>query len=143
MHCRAMRNHDICHLQSVVRELAKRMGQPTERHFMMLQRAGRYLLAFPRVVQRIPMQRTVTDLSTSCDADHAGCIRSPESTAGVVIVFGSAVPDTVCIGQALIALSSAEYQVCGLTTAASESLGERRRTPRLVRPSAIAGTLVE
>ena len=43
------------------------------------------------------------ELSTFCDADHAGCIRR----------------------RKLIALSSAETKLNGLTLAASESLGER------------------
>ena len=45
-------------------------------HFMVLKRAGRYMLALSRVVQPIPMERTATELSTFYDADHAGCIRS-------------------------------------------------------------------
>ena len=56
---------------------------------MMLKRAGRYLLAFPRAVHLFAMQRTVTELSTFFHADHAGCVRSLKSTTGVVIMFGS------------------------------------------------------
>ena len=40
-------------------------------------------------------------------------------------MFGSAVLKTVCRRQALIALSHAESEFYGLTTAATESLGER------------------
>ena len=101
------------------------MAQPIERHFMMLKLAGRCLQTFPSVVQLIPMQDTPTELSTFCDADHAGCIRSRKSTTGLVIMLGGAVLQTVFRGQALIGLSSAESELHGLTTAASESLGER------------------
>ena len=58
-------SHDRCDLQRVARELAKRMAHPSERHFMKLERAGRYLPAFPRVVQLLPTQRAVTELSTA------------------------------------------------------------------------------
>ena len=76
-------------------------------------------------------------------------------------MFGHAVFKTVCRGQALIALTSAESDFYCLTTAASESLSERsfamevlgetsqagccrcRQTPRLVWPSALARALVE
>ena len=59
---------------------------------------------------------------------------------------------SVCRGHALIALSSAESEFYCLTTAASESLGERsftidccryRRTPHLVWPLALAQAFVD
>ena len=54
------------------------------------------------------MRRTTTQLSTFCDADHAGCTRSRKSTTGVAIMFGSAVLKSVRRGQARIVLSTAE-----------------------------------
>ena len=103
----------------------KGMAQPTERHFIMWKRAGKYFPAFPRVVQLFPVQRTVTCLATFCDVDHAGCIHSRKSTTRVIIMFGSAVLKTVCRAQALIAVSREESEFYGLTSSARESLGER------------------
>ena len=70
---------------------------------------------------------------------------------------GRAVLKTVSRGQALFALSCAESEFYGLTTAASESLVNEasswilksswvyryRQTPRLVRQKALASALVE
>ena len=62
-------------LQRAVRELAKGMKDPRERHWMQLKRLGRYLVGKPRVVQRIAYQDSFTHLTVFCDSDHAGCIR--------------------------------------------------------------------
>ena len=72
-------------------------GTANERHFMMLKRAGRYLLEFSRVVQ-LSIQRTVAEWVTLRDADHAGCVRSCKLLKGVLIMFGSAVHKSVCRG---------------------------------------------
>ena len=112
-------------LQRTVRELAKGMCRPTQRHRTILKRVARYLLACPRVVQHIPKQNTITSLSTYCDTDHAGCIRTRKSTTGVVVMIGSAMLRSVCRGQSLIALSSGEAEFYGLVTATSETLGEQ------------------
>ena len=68
--------------------VAKSCSGTDRRNGAVLKRAGRYLLAYPRVVQPIPMQRAVTESSTFCHADHAGCSRRRKSTAGAVIMFG-------------------------------------------------------
>jgi hypothetical protein len=112
-------------LQRTVRELAKGMCRPTARHMTILKRAARYLLAAPRVVQLIPFQRQITHLTTYCDTDHAGCIRTRKSTSGVVMNLGNAMLRSFCRGQSLIALSSGEAEFYGLVSAASESLGEK------------------
>ena len=76
----------------------------------MLKRAGSFLPAFPRVVQLVPMQRTVAELSTFCDTDLAGCVRSRKSKTRFVTMFRSAVLKPVCRGQTLIAVSNAESE---------------------------------
>ena len=102
-------SHGRCDLQRKVRELAKGTAQPTEWHVMMLKRSGRYLPPVPRVVQRIPMQRTVTEWSTFCDAEHAGCIRSRKSTTGLEIMIGK------CSAQNWLQKTGSECLVqCGI-----------------------------
>ena len=106
-------------LQRAVRELAKGMSRPLQRHQMILKRVGRYLLSHRRCVQLIPFQRSFGKLVTYCDTDHAGCIRSRKSTTGVVIMLGDAVLRTLCRGQSLIALSSGEAEFYGLASGAT------------------------
>lgn len=112
-------------LQRAVRELAKGMCKPMERHWQQLKRVGRYLLSAPRVVQLIPWQKTISNFVVYCDTDHAGCIRTRKSTTGVVLMLGDAMLRSVCRGQSLIALSSGEAEYYGLVTAVSEALGEQ------------------
>ena len=81
-------SHDRTDLQRVVRELAKGMAEPTERHWEMLMRAARYLVHAPRVVQRFRYQASFERLDVHTDTDHAGCIRTRKSTTGVVALLG-------------------------------------------------------
>ena len=112
-------------LQRAVRELAKGMCRPNERFMTMLKRAARYLIHAPRCVQVIPFQRRITKITTFCDTDHAGCIRTRKSTTGAVVTIGDATLRSVCRGQSVIALSSGESEFYGLVTAVSESLGDQ------------------
>ena len=112
-------------LMRAVRELAKGMQNPTERHLQMLKRAVRYLVNAPRAVQRVPPQRSLTHLDAYTDSDHAGCIRTRKSTSGACIMMGDATLKTSCKGQAVIALSSGEAEYYGLISAVSDALGEQ------------------
>ena len=112
-------------LQRAVRELAKGMSRPCERHMSMLKRVARYLIGARRAVQIIPLQKQISRITTYCDTDHAGCIRSRKSTSGAVVTIGDAMLRSVCRGQSVIALSSGESEFYGLVTAVSESLGDQ------------------
>ena len=101
-------SQDRTDLQRVVRELAKGMVSPTSRHLTMLKRAARFLRFAPRVVQRFRYQSHLKVIETFVDSDHGGCIRSRKSTAGVVIMLASSLLRSLCRGQAVVALSSAE-----------------------------------
>jgi len=116
-------SHDRTDLQRVVRELAKGMAEPTERHWEMLTRAARYLVHAPRVVQRFRYQASFDRLDVHTDTDHAGCIRTRKSTTGVVALLGLCQVLSLCRGQAVIALSSGEAEFYGLVTGSSEALG--------------------
>ena len=116
---------DRTDLQRGVRELAKGMQKPCDRHWSMLKRLGRYLVGNRRVVQRIPYQDQWTHLTVFCDSDHAGCIRTRKSTSGVCCILGKAQVRSLCRGQAVIALSSGEAEYYCLVTGCSEALGEQ------------------
>jgi hypothetical protein len=111
-------------LQYAVRELAKGMKEPTERHWTALKRLARFLKLRPRLVQRFPVQGAVRELECWADADHAGCIRTRKSTSGGVIMFGSSCIKTYSKGQAVISLSSGESEYYGLVSGMASLLGE-------------------
>ena len=140
---------DRTDLQRVVRELAKGMQKPTERHWGLLKRVARYLRFAPRVVQRIAYQDRIDKLGVYVDSDHAGCIRSRKSTTGAVVMLGKNQLRSLCRGQAVIALSSGEAEYYGLVTGMSEAIGEQSialdwgiRLPIVMYMDATAGAAI-
>ena len=118
-------SHDRTDLQRTVRELAKGMQAPTARHLTMLKRCARYLLHAPRMVQKFLRFKGFKHIDVYADTDHAGCTRTRKSTTGCVMTLGPCQLRSLCRGQAVIALSSAEAEYYGLVTCASEALGEQ------------------
>ena len=108
-----------------VRELAKGLKEPTQYHWGLLKRAGRYLKGMPRLVQLIPHQEFFASVQGWSDTDHAGCVRTRKSTTGTVVQLGKAVIKATAKGQAVIALSSGEAEYYGLISTASACLAEQ------------------
>ncbi|CAE7420072.1 RE2, partial [Symbiodinium sp. CCMP2592] len=108
-----------------VRELAKGLKEPTQYHWNLLKRAGRYLRGAPRLVQLIPHQEGFSVIQGWSDTDHAGCVRTRKSTTGTVVQLGKAVIKATAKGQAVIALSSGEAEYYGLISTTSACLGEQ------------------
>ncbi|CAE7627361.1 unnamed protein product [Symbiodinium sp. CCMP2592] len=108
-----------------VRELAKGLKEPTQYHWNLLKRAGRYLRGAPRLVQLIPHQEGFSVIQGWTDTDHAGCVRTRKSTTGTVVQLGKAVIKATAKGQAVIALSSGEAEYYGLISTTSACLGEQ------------------
>ena len=111
-------------LQQAVRELAKGMSAPQQRHWQALKRLARYLRYRPRVVQHFSDQEMVTELEAWADADHAGCVRTRKSVSGGVVMRGLSCIRTYSKGQAVISLSSGESEYYGLVSAISHLLGD-------------------
>lgn len=140
---------DRTDLQRTVRELAKGMQSPTERHWALLKRAARYLRYAPRVVQRLGYQDRIDKLEVYVDSDHAGCVRTRKSTTGAVIMLGKNQLRSLCRGQAVIALSSGEAEYYGLVTGTSEAIGEQSialdwgiKLPIVIHMDATAGAAI-
>ncbi|CAE6933232.1 RE2 [Symbiodinium sp. CCMP2592] len=108
-----------------VRELAKGLKEPTQYHWNLLKRAGRYLRGAPRLVQLIPHQEGFSVIQGWSDTDHAGCVRTRKSTTGTVVQLGKSVIKATAKGQAVIALSSGEAEYYGLISTTSACLGEQ------------------
>ena len=68
----------------IVKELARKMADPTEGDWQRLKRLGRYLKGKPRIQQVYRWQPSPTVLRVYSDADWAGCKETRKSTTGGV-----------------------------------------------------------
>jgi len=71
---------DRCDIQYAEKELSRGMQNPTKRHVRTLKRLGRYLKT--RYVVTFRRQGRNIALHTHVDTDHAGCLKTRESTSG-------------------------------------------------------------
>ena len=106
-----------------VRELAKGVSAPQERHLVWLKRLARFMRHRPRLVQRFAWQDLVTEVETWVDANHARCVRTRKSTSGGVSMLGACCIRAYSKGQSVIALSPGEAEYYGLVSALSQVLG--------------------
>ena len=116
---------DRTDLQRTVRELAKGLSQPKQRHMMMLKRCARYLKFAPVLVQVFRYQPKFDTCDAYTDSDYAGCLRTRKSTTGVVIMYGVNQGRSLCRGQGVVALAVGEAEYYGLVTGACEAKGEQ------------------
>ena len=112
-------------LQRTVRELAKGMVSPEQRHWQLLKKAVRYLRSVPKVIQRITPSEHLNGLEVFVDSDHAGDNKTRKSTTGVVIGLDQNHLRTLFRGQAVI--SSFERR-SGVLRSHFCSVGNTRRT---------------
>ena len=68
------------------KELTRKVSSPTEDDWQKLKRVGRYPITTSCLVLELPCQAVSEKLVVYNDADHAGFLRTPESTSGGVIV---------------------------------------------------------
>ena len=67
-------------VQFPVKELMRRVSEPTQADWTALKRVARYLLTMPRVVAKYPWGPLPSELVVYVDADWAGCLRTRKST---------------------------------------------------------------
>ena len=81
-------NQDRYDISFAVKELSRKMPNPDGEDWERLKRLGRYLLGRPRMVQSFDYQSNYSNLHTSTDSDHAGCLKTRKSTSGGVVNLG-------------------------------------------------------
>ena len=106
-----------------VKELSRRMSEPTEADWEALKKLGRYLVDKSRCIIRFPYQDEVKVLTTWSDTDFAGCKRTRRSTSGGVAQIGEHCVKTWSQTQAVVAMSSGEAEYYGMVRASSVGLG--------------------
>ena len=99
---------DRAELQFASKELARSMQQPTRWDMLQLQRAVRFLIGVPRIVQRFESQEMPTKITACSDSDHAGCLKTRKSTQEGAVNSGQHRAKTWRSTQAVIAPSLVE-----------------------------------
>ena len=110
-------------LQFSGKELARSMQQPTRWDMLQLQRAVRFLLWAPRLVQTFVAQSMPTKVTAFSDTDHAGCLKTRKSTSCSMMFLGKHMAKSSATTQAVLALSSGESEFYGGVKTASTGLG--------------------
>ena len=113
---------DRVDLQYSVKEAARNMSKPLQKHWQMLAKIGRYLINTPRLVMSFPWQDEPTMVTVFTDSDWAGCVKSAKSTSGGIVTIGDHVIKTYSRQQRVIALSSAEAELYAMVAASAEGL---------------------
>ena len=111
---------DIGH---VVKNLARRLIQPTEASLTDLKRLIRYLIKYPNFAQVFKEQRMPEKLVIQVDSDHAGDAVTRKSTTGMIAYFGQHVLKHASNVQSTIALSTGESEYYALVKGGSTGLG--------------------
>jgi hypothetical protein len=111
---------DIGH---AVKNLARRMVQPTEASLTDLKRLVRYLIRFPDIGQVFTKQTLPEKLTIQVDADHGGDAVTRRSTTGMLAFFGRHVLKHSSNVQSTIALSTGESEYYALVKGGSTGLG--------------------
>ncbi|CAK0876009.1 unnamed protein product [Prorocentrum cordatum] len=110
-------------VQFTAKECARGMQMPTERHFRLLKRAGRFLIGAPRAIWKWGRQRAPTAMDIYSDTDWAGCPITRRSTSSVVTKYGQHLIVTASTTQIPISMSSGEAEFYGCVRAASRAIG--------------------
>ena len=111
---------DISH---AVKNLARRLVQPTEASLTDLKRLIRYLIRYPDFAQVFKSQKTPERLVIQVDSDHAGDTVTRKSTTGMIAYYGRHVLKHSSNVQSTIALSTGESEYYALVKGGSTGLG--------------------
>lgn len=114
---------DRTDIQFAVKELARKMSDPTEDDWTALKRLGRYLLNNERYVQKFEYQGDIEDVTVWTDTDYAGCLRTRKSTSGGIVQLGQHTIKGWSTTQSVVALSSGEAEYYGMVRGAAVGLG--------------------
>ena len=110
-------------MRFAVREIARLMSEPRVAGMAWLKRLGRFLVDHPRVVQSFPRQSPTSHFRAYHDSDHAGCLRTRQSTTCVALCHGSHLLKFISATQTPTALSPGESEWYAKVRAASVVIG--------------------
>ena len=105
------------------KELCRFFATPTKTGVEQLKRLVRYLIGAPRLIWEFKFQDESHDLVTYVDTDFGGCHVTRRSTSGGAATRGNHLIKHWSKTQTTVALSSAEAELTGICSGASQSLG--------------------
>ena len=106
------------------KELARWMHAPTVGNLEAPKRVARYLIGHRRLVQQFGRQvEELSHVVVFTDSDHAGCLKTRESTSSSKLFYGSHMLRSTSITQGVIALSSGQSEFDALVKGTSAGLG--------------------
>ena len=114
---------DRSDIQHSVKELSKKMAQPTARDELKMKKMIRYLIGRPRYINKYKYQDKPISICVHVDSDFAGCHKSRKSTSGGIIFNGHHSIKSWSVNQPVIALSSGEPEYYSLVKGASNTIG--------------------
>ena len=79
---------DRSELQCSVKELVRKMAQPTECDWAALKRVASFLLTAPRIVAKYRWGPIAGEVVVFVDANWASCLRTRNSTLGGAVLVG-------------------------------------------------------
>ena len=109
----------------MAKELCRDFAHPTQKSVERLKRLVRYLRHKPRMVWHYDYQPVSSDLVVCVDTDFAGCQVTRRSTSGGAMFRGRHLLRHWSKTQTTVALSSAEAELTGICTGASQGIGMR------------------
>ena len=112
-------------IQFAAKALCRKMSSPTTQDFSKLKKLVRFLVGVEEVLWEYPWQneREATAIKIHVDSDWAGCERTRRSTSGGCITVGQHPLRTWSSTQSVVATSSAEAELYGMSEGASRGLG--------------------
>ena len=102
--------HDRLDLQFVSGCIARHAARPTTLDTWRLQRVGRYLQRYKRLIMVFELVEIPSNVVVWSDADWAGDQQTRKSTSGGIVVFGGCPLRTYSRSQPSLALSTAEAE---------------------------------
>ena len=114
---------DRMDIQFAVKELCRKMSNPTVGDRRRLKRFARYLVGSPRVVSEFAFQYRHFEVDGYSDSDWAGCKVTARSTTGGVVMLGEHTLKTWSTTQKSITLSSAEAELVAAVKMSAELIG--------------------
>ena len=116
-------SQDRCELQFAVKELARRMQQPSAKNMQALKRLMRFLKGSPRCLVVCNRQAEQPTVDVFSDSDWAGFAKTRRSTSSSHVMLGVHLLAASATIYNVVATSSGEAEFYALTKSASRALG--------------------
>ena len=110
-------------VQFTAKELLRRVSHPSVADWTALKRAARYILGASRLVVKFLWKELDRDLTVFTDANHAGCLRTRQTTIGGIATWSGQFVKTWSKTVPILCLSSGESELAAVVKAAAEGLG--------------------